>query len=620
MLKIEAIPVSDLIGVNDAAKILGVSANTVRRLADSGKIECRRVQSTGYRKFEKEQIELFKNKFYMNNEVTITSMNQQISLFEDTANNKKDKMQNIKAKTHPAHYMMHKYWGRKPHNVVADYISNYTNRGDVVLDPFMGSGIVPIEAVKSGRHGIGVDINPMSKFIAENTVSNVDLDEYKKVASIILDEVGEHCNALYETVCPKCGEIAHIEIAIWDKGMLARLRVKCLVDGIVIKDVEETDLEKIHEIKVLKSKLDKSGEISYPTDKVLQYVKRSGKERIDELFTDRALIILSKLRDRISLIEDIQLRKLMLFTFTSMLANVSNMLPGDIGKATYKSGWVISKFWTPKIHTERNIFHCFKLRVNAITKGKKEIDDVNSELINLNIHDSNHLDFLEDNSVDYIFTDPPYGESIAYLALSQFWNSWLLSDVDYSNEIIIDSYRNKGYEDYSKRMLGTFNEMYRVLKDKHYVSFTFHNRDLKVWKSVLDAVKKSGFVLKDITLQEQAVSSGTQGINKMNTLTGDFVYTLFKDTKHKPNLTPLISPSESEEYIKSMIETLVTDNNGITPSKLYENLIPIIVHSQTYLDEFGNAIDIEKLLEENYEYVEVTGDNRIGDKYQWIKK
>ena len=620
MLKIEAIPVSDLIGVNDAAKILGVSANTVRRLADSGKIECRRVQSTGYRKFEKEQIELFKNKFYMNNEVTITSMNQQISLFEDTANNKKDKMQNIKAKTHPAHYMMHKYWGRKPHNVVADYISNYTNRGDVVLDPFMGSGIVPIEAVKSGRHGIGVDINPMSKFIAENTVSNVDLDEYKKVASIILDEVGEHCNALYETVCPKCGEIAHIEIAIWDKGMLARLRVKCLVDGIVIKDVEETDLEKIHEIKVLKSKLDKSGEISYPTDKVLQYVKRSGKERIDELFTDRALIILSKLRDRISLIEDIQLRKLMLFTFTSMLANVSNMLPGDIGKATYKSGWVISKFWTPKIHTERNIFHCFKLRVNAITKGKKEIDDVNSELINLNIHDSNHLDFLEDNSVDYIFTDPPYGESIAYLALSQFWNSWLLSDVDYSNEIIIDSYRNKGYEDYSKRMLGTFNEMYRVLKDKHYVSFTFHNRNLKVWKSVLDAVKKSGFVLKDITLQEQAVSSGTQGINKMNTLTGDFVYTLFKDTKHKPNLTPLISPSESEEYIKSMIETLVTDNNGITPSKLYENLIPIIVHSQTYLDEFGNAIDIEKLLEENYEYVEVTGDNRIGDKYQWIKK
>ncbi|MFK4898296.1 DNA methyltransferase [Lactococcus petauri] len=620
MLNIGAIIEPDWIGVKEAAKILGVSTNTVRRLADSGKIECNRIQTTGYRKFEKEKIELFKKQFYINKEDKIEFEYQQISLFEEFSNKKKEKMKNIKAKTHPAHYMMHKYWGRKPHNVVSDYIDNYTNPGDVVLDPFMGSGIVPIEAIKSNRHGIGVDINPMSKFIAENTVSNVDLEEYKKIASIILDEVAKQCNNLYETICPVCGKIAHTEIAIWDKGRLSRLRIKCLIDGIVIKNVDKKDLEKIDEIQILKLQLDNSGEISYPTDKVLQYVKRSGKEKIDELFTDRALIILSKLRDRIELIEDRKLRNLLLFTFTSMLANVSNMLPGDLVKATYKSGWVISKFWTPKIHTERNIFHCFKLRVNAISKGKKEIVDINSNLINLYTHDSNHLDFLEDNSVDYIFTDPPYGESIAYLALSQFWNSWLSSNVDYSNEIIIDSYRSKGYEDYSERMLGTFTEMYRVLKDKHYVSFTFHNRDLKVWKGVLDAVKKSGFILKDITLQEQAVSSGTQGLNKMNTLTGDFVYTLFKDINHKPNLTPLVSPAESKKYVMTMIENLVTDNNGITPTKLYEKLIPIIVHSQTYLDENGNALDIEKILVENYAYVEVTGDNRIGEKYQWIKK
>ena len=74
------------------------------------------------------------------------------------------KLKNIPAKAHPAHYM-HKYWGRKPHNVVSDYIKNYTNEGDTVLDPFMGSGVTIIESVKISRFAVGIDLNPLSIFI-----------------------------------------------------------------------------------------------------------------------------------------------------------------------------------------------------------------------------------------------------------------------------------------------------------------------------------------------------------------------------------------------------------------------------------------------------------------------
>lgn len=609
---------TELIGVNAAAEIIGVSANTVRRLADSGRLNCYRTQSSRYRKFDKSEIKKFKEQFYKVEEPPVVK--KDLSSTPDDLHIKKESMQNIKAKAHPAHYLMHKYWGRKPHNVVAEYITNYTKKGDTVLDPFMGSGIVPIEAIKLKRKGIGVDINPMSKFIAENTISQVDLDRYKNLANLIISEVSEECDFLYESECPICGKIAQIEISVWDNNNLSRLKIRCNEDGVLTKDADEKDKIKISEAQTLKSQLDESHRISYPQDKVLQYVKRSGKESIDELFTDRALIILSKLRDRICLVEDSILKSLLFFTFTSMLANVSNMLPGDLERATYKSGWVISKFWTPKIHTERNIFHCFKLRVNAIVKGKKELEGIEPNLGEFVTRDSNNLSFIENESIDYIFTDPPYGESIAYLALSQFWNSWLGVNVDYSNEIIIDSFRKKGYADYSERMMNTFNEMYRVLKDRCYVSFTFHNRDLNIWKGVMDAVNKSGFILKDITLQEQAVSSGTQGINKMNTLTGDFVYTLFKDNHHRPNTEPMISARESKEYVEKMIDSFVSENNGITPSKLYEQIIPIIVRAQTYQDENGNALDIEKILEENYEYIEVAGSGKIGEKYQWIKK
>lgn len=598
---------SRLIGVGEAAKILEVSTNTIRRLADSGKLKCIRIQSTNYRKFKELDVVKFKKEFY--DEPVIKN---------DIKKESRPK-KSIPAKAHPAHYLMHKYWGRKPHNVVSDYISRYTSKGDVVLDPFMGSGVVPIEATKIGRNGIGVDINPMSKFIVENSISSVNLEEFKQLSSSILNSLNDKWEYLYETICPHCNSMASIEIGVWDNGVFSRVRGKCSVDGIFIKDADKEDVKKIKYIKNLKETLDKRNEIRYPTDDVLRYVMRSGKESLDELFTDRALIILSSLRDKIYKVKDFKMRQLLMFTFTSMLANVSSMLPGDLEKATYKSGWVISKFWSPKVHTERNIFHSFNLRLRAIERGKRELSLYDFSNLKTYQSNANELLFLENESVDYIFTDPPYGESIAYLALSQFWNSWLEHEVDYENEIIIDNYREKGYSDYSARMLDAFREMYRVLKNKSYLSFTFHNRDLNVWKGVMDAVNNSGFILKNITLQEQAVSSGTQGINKINTLTGDFVYTLYKDTEVQTNLEPIVPADKARAHLENMIDKLVKKNGGITPSSLYEQLIPIIVHGQIYQDENGKALDIERVLKSKYDYIKVES-GRIGEKYQWKLK
>ncbi|WP_338839173.1 DNA methyltransferase (plasmid) [Kurthia gibsonii] len=457
----------------------------------------------------------------------------------------------------------------------------------------------------------------MSKFIALNTVSNVDLKDYTNIANSILSTVSQKLNRLYETKCPHCEGIGYIETAIWENDVITRIKGKCINDGTFIKDADGYDRSIYEEIHKEKLKLDADGSISYPKDKVLKYVKRSGKESIDELFTSRALIILSNLRNAIFEVEDEEIKSLLLFTFTSMLANVSNMLPGDIEKATYKSGWVISKFWTPKIHTERNIFHCFKLRMKAIVKGKNELLDVSQDLLTYENQDSSNLHFLEDNSIDYIFTDPPYGESIAYLALSQFWNSWLNNDVDYENEIIVDSYRNKDYIDYAQRMLNTFRELYRVLKPGHYLSFTFHNRDLNVWKSVIDAYKDAGFILQEIILQEQAVSSGTQGINKMNTLTGDFVYTLWKPFEQNSVEQNKHENRDNIEFLKQLISNIITTHKTITPSKLYEKLIPIVTKEECYFDENGKVIDIEKILKENYQYIKDESNTKLGDYYVW---
>ena len=601
-----------LLGTNKTAKILSVSDSTVRRWSDNGTLPCYRVGNYKYRKFDLETVLELKAKYY-GDDFIVTNI-------QETNTSVKMITENIIAESHPAHYLMHKYWGRKPHNVVNKYIKCFTKEGDTVLDPFLGSGVTVIESLKLKRKVIGIDINPMSYFITQNTISQVDLDYFSRVYDSLYNKILKQFSYLYETYCPICGEISYIETAVWEIDTLKRIKGVCPNHGKFIKDADTYDIDKYNFCMSLKKDLLAKGEISYPTDKIMKYVKRSGRERIDELFSDRALIILSYLRNEINTVDISEVRNLLMFCFTSMLSNVSRMLPGDLEKSTYKSGWVISKFWTPKIHTERNVFLCLSLRYKAVLKGKKQLLEIDPSLADISVRDSSDLEQIKNDSVDYILTDPPYGESIAYLALSHFWNSWINNNVDYSNEIIIDRSRGKDYNDYQNKTKTAYKEFYRVLKPDHYMSFTFHSRDLHVWKAILDSCYEADFVLENIILQEQAVSSGTQGINQKNTLTGDFVYN-FKKTKCPPKRS-LTNISQPEIFIKDKIKYYIKKNDGATASKLYEYIIPIIVQNHAYMNSNNTVINIEGILENNFDYIKVNSDvkTKLGGAYKWVEK
>jgi DNA modification methylase len=49
----------------------------------------------------------------------------------------------------------------KPISLVADAIRDTTVRGDIVLDPFLGSGTTILAAERTGRRGYGVELDPL---------------------------------------------------------------------------------------------------------------------------------------------------------------------------------------------------------------------------------------------------------------------------------------------------------------------------------------------------------------------------------------------------------------------------------------------------------------------------
>lgn len=64
------------------------------------------------------------------------------------------------------HYGVHPYFTRRPSNVVRAYIERYSREGDIVVDPFGGTGVTAIESMLLGRRAVHNDLNPFANFIA----------------------------------------------------------------------------------------------------------------------------------------------------------------------------------------------------------------------------------------------------------------------------------------------------------------------------------------------------------------------------------------------------------------------------------------------------------------------
>ena len=59
-------------------------------------------------------------------------------------------------------YGFHKYWGKKPHEPIVYAIEQLMRPGDIVVDPFTGSGASAREATIRNRRFIGFDVNPVA--------------------------------------------------------------------------------------------------------------------------------------------------------------------------------------------------------------------------------------------------------------------------------------------------------------------------------------------------------------------------------------------------------------------------------------------------------------------------
>ena len=478
------------------------------------------------------------------------------------------------AKPHTPMYLMHKYWARKPHNVVSEYIENYTKEGEIVLDPFCGSGPTPIEAIKLGRKGIGIDLNPVSTFVTRMTAIPADIDQIKKVFEEINANCENEINELYKTKCKKCGSESIILATIWDREKSEPLELRYYCETCKCRNVRKPSNDDLELIK----KIEKM-EIPYwyPTQKLAYngegFMKKEKSDSIPELFTKRNLIALSILFNELEKLKESKLQDIFKFAFTSMVHLASKMCPvakeggkGHWSKFSATSFWALQSYWVPPINMESNVWMLFESAVDGtqgIVNGKtdsnnqinyykeaKKFEDLNDGAnIFLKTHNALELtQIIPKDSVDYVFTDPPYGGAVQYFELSTLWASWLKLDLDYKDEVTINKQQNKDFDYYHKMLTAAFKQVYDVLKKGKYMTVTFHSTDIKVWTSIIKAIVLAGFDLEKIVYQPPARPSAKGLLQPYGSAVGDY-YIRFKKPEADRKLTEGLVNEERYERV-----------------------------------------------------------------------
>ena len=117
---------------------------------------------------------------------------------------------------------------------------------------------------------------------------------------------------------------------------------------------------------------------------------------------------------------------------------------------------------------------------------------------------------LPANSVDYIFTDPPFGENIYYADLNFLVESWHRVWTDAKPEAIVDQAKHKEIRDYQQLMQRCFAEYHRALKPGRWMTMVFHNSHNAVWNAIQEALTVAGFVVADVRTMDKQQGSYRQ--------------------------------------------------------------------------------------------------------------
>ena len=228
---------------------------------------------------------------------------------------------------------------------------------------------------------------------------------------------------------------------------------------------------------------------------------------------------------------------------------------------------------------ESDVLHFFDVRYRRVTNAKKELSPhvTYRTIQNFKAYQGTATDLSEipDESVDYVFTDPPYGAKIQYLDLSTMWLAWLdlpVSDFDREQEIIEGGRLEKTKDEYSDLMAQSIRELYRVLKFDRWMSFVFADKNPAYWHTIVETAEQAGFEYMGAVPQSNNKTSFKKRQHPSSVLSGQLIIN-FRKTRSPRAIMKLDLGDDATDLILETAENVIAEKNGATIEEINSELI-----------------------------------------------
>ena len=254
----------------------------------------------------------------------------------------------------------------------------------------------------------------------------------------------------------------------------------------------------------------------------------SNFQYIHEIYTKRNLFVVAFLHAHARSLKSADERLAVLFLISSYNLAHSNKMARVIFKKGAKkpvlTGYQSGTLYVSSLSVEKNVFHGIK---NTKLSAIGNLLQLSTRSGIISTQSTTQLHFVPRNSVDYIFTDPPFGDNLAYAELNFLTEAWLRLFTSTKAEAIVSKYQRKNLDAYGSLMTDAFSEYYRVLKPSKWMTVEFHNSKNSVWNMIQESLMKAGFVVADVrTLDKQ--QSGFNAINAAGAVKQDLVISAYK--------------------------------------------------------------------------------------------
>ena len=416
------------------------------------------------------------------------------------------------------------------------------------------------------RHTIQNDLSPLAGFIAANYSLPFDVEIFAEAGRMLLDEVEAEIGWMYETLhtdgetkgridytvwsevfgCPDCNEeIVFVNEALDKETKRIHSQIECPHCG-SIQRKESMDLrfERFHDpgddqicrrprrepvlifYRVDGKKFEKTpdsddaallGRISslpFPSDfPTLRLPKcqmtRVGRvattetNAVHHMFLARAAHALAAMWRRASTHPDTRIRHMLLYLVEQAvwtMATLNRYRPTGYSQVNQ---FLSGVFYVPSQHSECSPSYVLGGKLKRLIKAFRVHLEAGNNACAVTASTAASLG-IPDDSIDYIFTDPPFGENLYYADLNFLIESWHGVLTNAVPEAIVDRFKKKGLPEYQQLMQRCFEEYQRVLKPGRWITVVFHNSKNAVWTAIQEAMLASGFVVADVrTLDKQ---------------------------------------------------------------------------------------------------------------------